>query len=372
MLSSRFLSRNESSQGTPQQQYDQHQGASASSSFFASILTSTTSKYNNLRRQLISSEADGDTEDDSHISRVLRAYYTEKEQRLPEWLPPDPKAPAATTPVQFVSSNRPQGQQGQQQQVTGGRWGRGGLSDLWDSGNKNAQPKEAESLRQARPGMRNASSDPNAPQSGGGRFAQQHPQQQRQSPAPEPQARPLPSQRAGSYQAQQPPSSTGGFQSRFGAGEPSPPTSAGSGGTAQERLKQRLWGAGRSNSPTNSMTSSTSSNTQQGAGRNPYADQGSSGGRNPYIDQAQPDRGRFDGGGGRDRFGGSGSQDRQQSGGSSRPIVSANSPWAGNGDDYSGGGGYDRQAPQGLPDGPRPARQGQGQGLPSGPRPRRF
>lgn len=363
MLSSRFLSRNESSQGPPQQQYEQQQGPSASSSFFASILTSTTSKYNNLRRQLISSEADGDTEDDSHISRVLRAYYIEKEQRLPEWLPPDPKAPVAAAPVQFASSNRPpQGQQGQQPQAAGGRWGRGGLSDLWDSGNKNAQPPEAESLRQARPAIRNTNSDPNAQQSGGGRFAQQHPQQQRQNLAPETQARPLPSQRAGSYQSQQPPS-------RFGAGEQSPPTSSGGGTTAQERLKQRLWGAGRSNSPTNSMTSS---NTQQsGGGRNPYADPSSGGGRNPYAEQAQPERGRFDGGGGRDRFGGSGSQERQQ-GGLSRPVVSANSPWAGSGDDYGGGGGYDRQAPQGLPNGPRSGRQGQGQGLPSGPRPRRL
>jgi hypothetical protein len=226
--------------------------------------------------------------------------------------------------------------------------------------------------------MRASNSDPNAPQSGGGgggggRFAQQHPQQQRQNIAPEPQARPLPSQRAGSYQSQQAPPSTGGFQSRFGAGEPSPPTSAGSGTTAQERLKQRLWGAGRSNSPTNSMTSSASSNTAQSGGRNPYADQNSGGGKNPYAEQAQPDRGRFDGGGGRDRFGGSRGQDRQQGGGSSRPVVSANAPWAG-GDDYGGGGGgYDnRQAPQGLPNGPRPGRQGQGQGLPSGPRPRRF
>ncbi|TID19971.1 hypothetical protein E2P81_ATG07271 [Venturia nashicola] len=368
MLSSRFLSRNESSQGPPLQQYAQQQGPSASSSFFASILTSTTSKYNNLRRQLISSEADGDTEDDSHISRVLRAYYIEKDQRLPEWLPPDPKASAAAAPVQFVSSNRaPQaqpGQQGQQQQAAGGRWGRGGLSDLWDSGNKNAQPQEAESLR-ARPGLRNTNSDPNALQSGGGRFAQQHPQQQRQNLAPEPQARPLPSQRAGSYQVQQAPP-------RFGAGEPSPPTSSGGGTTAQERLKQRLWGAGRSNSPTNSISSATSSNTQQSAGgRNPYADQNSSGGRNPYAEQAQSERGRFDsGGGGRDRFGGSGSQDRQQGDGTGRPVVSANSPWVGGGD----AGDYDpyRQAPSGLPNGPRLGQQGQGHGLPSGPRPRRF
>ncbi|KAJ9641991.1 hypothetical protein H2199_005206 [Coniosporium tulheliwenetii] len=63
------------------------------SSYLTSLYTTTTSRYASLRRNLLSSEEDGDTEDDSHISRVLRAYYTEKGRPFPPWLPPDPKAP---------------------------------------------------------------------------------------------------------------------------------------------------------------------------------------------------------------------------------------------------------------------------------------
>ena len=77
----------------------------STSSFFGSILTTTTTKYNTLKRQLISSEADGDTEDDSHIARGLRAYYTEKGRGLPEWLPKDPKAPVMQAPAVMVSSS---------------------------------------------------------------------------------------------------------------------------------------------------------------------------------------------------------------------------------------------------------------------------
>ena len=57
-------------------------------------------------------------------------------------------------------------------------------------------------------------------------------------------ARPLPSQRVGSYQSFQ---STGS-----GRVDPSPPPSSGGGGgggTAQERLKARLWGGARAASP---------------------------------------------------------------------------------------------------------------------------
>ena len=97
------------------------------SSYFSNLLTNTTSRYNSLRRTLLSDEADGDTEDDTHISRVLRSYYTEKGRPFPPWLPPDPKAPQQA-PTVFVSSSG-------RQQPGAAQMGRGGgaLSDLWDA-----------------------------------------------------------------------------------------------------------------------------------------------------------------------------------------------------------------------------------------------
>ncbi|KAI5292305.1 hypothetical protein KEM56_006336, partial [Ascosphaera pollenicola] len=67
-----------------------------------------------LQRTYFSGEADGDTEDDTHVCRVLRAYYIEKGQHFPSWLPPDPKAPP---PVQ--QQQQQQQQQGQQQRYNG-------------------------------------------------------------------------------------------------------------------------------------------------------------------------------------------------------------------------------------------------------------
>jgi hypothetical protein len=334
--------------------------------YFSNILTTTTSKFNNLRRQLISSEADGDTEDDSHIARVLRAYYTENQRSFPEWLPADPKAPIPQAP-QFVSSTGQPGYgQGPQQPAPGGRtWGRGGLSDLWDGGNKQA-PQEPESLRQ-RPGLRgsnnasfesqgSANSAPPIAAAGGGRFAQQS----YLNPEPAQAGRPLPSQRAGSYQSQ--------FSSRFGAAtqETSPPPSAGSGSTAQERLKAKLWGAGRSSSPTQSTTTGSSASSpapSSMSGRNPYeTDNSRFGGASRGGGGGYQDSGRGGGvGGGGGGYGGGGS--------SKAPLTSANSPWSGGQDDYAGGGGGYESRPTGLPSGPRAGRQGMG--LPSGPRPKR-
>jgi hypothetical protein len=50
--------------------------------------------------KVFSSEADGDTEDDTHVCRVLREYYTEQGRPFPAWLPPDPKAPPPPPVVQ--------------------------------------------------------------------------------------------------------------------------------------------------------------------------------------------------------------------------------------------------------------------------------
>ena len=64
------------------------------SSWYSNLLTKTSSQISNLRSTLLYSEADGDTDDDTHVCRVLRNYYVEKGRPFPPWLPPDPKVPA--------------------------------------------------------------------------------------------------------------------------------------------------------------------------------------------------------------------------------------------------------------------------------------
>lgn len=231
------------------------------SSYLSNILTNTTSKYNTLRQNLTSSETDGDTEDDSHISRVLRAYYTEKGRQFPQWLPPDPKRPALGSSVtsSFTSSLRNPANSPQLGQQQHGQ-GRGSLSDLWDQPAQQAPPpQQPMSLRRQAaergggPGFRGQ---------GQGHEAQAHGSHgQMLSPT---MGRPLPSQRAGSYQ------SVASQQS--GYSDPSPPQSSGgvggaAGGTAQERLKARLWG--RAGSATNL--------SQQGLGQGQGQGQGGSG-----------------------------------------------------------------------------------------------
>lgn len=285
------------------------------SSYLSNLLTNTTSRYNSLRRQLLSDEADGDTEDDSHISRALRAYYTEKGRPFPPWLPPDPKAPQSA-PAQFVSSSgrQPGGP------PMGGR--AGGLSDLWDATPQQPPQQEPLSLRRAQG------------RGGGGRPLGRPGMGNSLSPEPEFQGRPLPSQRAGSYQSS--------FAGR--PAEPSPPPSAGSGSTAQERLKARLWGSGRSTSPSQSTTSSTNTSPAPGGMRGPFDRPSAGGGRPAYPD---------------DRSSGySSSSGRNQN----SYGMSANASWSGNDDPYAppapGYGGSSRPPPGGggrvgLPSGPR-------------------
>ena len=352
----------------------------SSYSSFLNTLTTTTSKYtSNLKRTLLNSEADGDTEDDTHISRVLRAYYTEKGRQFPEWLPPDPKAPP---PPQIVQSSYGQQQGGfvssygqpnaQQQPLSGGgRFGRGGgLSDLWDApGRQQQAPEEPASLR-ARPGMRPAGNSStsieraDSGRSGQGRFGGG-------GDGYDNAARPLPSQRAGSYQSQ--------FAKRPSEGEISPPPGSG-GSTASDRLKQRLWGTGRA-SPTA---------TQQGGGMpapastgNPYSSAPSP--RNPYDSTPAPSRQApaesrrpaWSGGGG----GGDGGASYSASGGGD-PYGTASSGRAGgysggynnnasysSGDTSGGGGGNNAGGGgggYGLPSGPKGGQRPMG--LPSGPR----
>lgn len=233
------------------------------SGYLSNLLTHTTSRYNSLRRTLLSSEDDGDTEDDTHICRVLRAHYTEKGRPYPPWLPADPKEKKATPQQQYAQ----QGGYGSYLNSAGGRsqnagaqgpvGGRGSstLNDLWDppsggQGNAAAQPQ---SLRNARRPASNQSAVASGTNLG------------------PPQARPLPSQRVGSYQ------STSSQQLSGRLVDPSPPGSAG-GGSAQDRLKARLWG-GKSNASSPSLSSADAPNPfdQPQGGRNaPYGGGGDS------------------------------------------------------------------------------------------------
>lgn len=65
------------------------------SAYLSTLLTQTTTKYNSIKRTLLKDENDGDSEADSHISRVLIAYYNEKpEAEWPSFLPQEArKAP---------------------------------------------------------------------------------------------------------------------------------------------------------------------------------------------------------------------------------------------------------------------------------------
>ncbi|KAI1173670.1 Sec1-binding region of Mso1-domain-containing protein [Nemania sp. FL0916] len=277
------------------------------SGWYSNIVGATTSKISNLQRSYFGGEADGDTEDDTHVCRVLRSYYTEKGRPFPGWLPPDPKAPPPAAAV-YTQSQVGARYGGLSQQPQQG----GNLSSLWDN-NPAPQPQEAQSLRRGRgvpPAMRNSdarnspfrNSDPMA--AGGGRD--------------DAQARPLPSQRAGSHQ-----------NHNFGS-TPTPPVSSG-GGSAQDRLKQRLFGGSRTSSPAASGPF------------NPPPQRGGAGNAGDYEDRFAPG-GMYDG---PSRGGGGGGGDK--------PYMGANSPWSNNEPDFSnsGGGRTGGRRPGGLPSGPR-------------------
>lgn len=235
------------------------------SSYLSNLLTHTTSRYNTLRRTLLSSEEDGDTEDDTHICRVLRAYYTEKGRSYPQWLPPDPNdrksMPPAPSQSGYFTSAGGKSQYGNvQNQNQPGQ--RSSLSDLWDtpSTSQNNAPAQPQSLRASRRPMNTAAAASTS------------------SLAP-PQARPLPSQREGSYQS----ISSQQSSSRPSSGMNVDGGPAG-GGTAQDRLKARLWGGGRSPAPS-------------GVGApNPY-DTGASA-NTPWSSGGGQQQQQYDGGGG--------------------------------------------------------------------------
>ncbi|KAK3296963.1 Sec1-binding region of Mso1-domain-containing protein [Chaetomium fimeti] len=163
-------------------------------SWYKDLLTSASSGVSRLQRTYFGGESDGDTDDDTHVCRVLRGYYAEKGQALPAWLPPDPRAPPP--------------QQQQQPVFAAGQGGQGRYGGLGQQG------------------QFASSRNPFAGGGGGGGDPGQRPG--------------MGGQRAGSYQ-------TAGS----GRTDAISPASGGSSGgvSAQEKLKQRLWGGARTTSP---------------------------------------------------------------------------------------------------------------------------
>ena len=244
----------------PTQSYGgQNAGSTWSNTFSSRIAT--------LRKALTkdAEEDDPDNEDCSHVSNVLRAYYIEKGRTFPEWLPPDPKkpAPAPQQPQygQYGQYGNAYGAQYGSQPVHGrggsGGAGRGGLSDLWDS--SPAAPAAVappQSLRAPRPTPQSLrSQDSGSAQSGSAGM----PSAYSQSVGG---ARPLPSQRAGSFQTSQ---------------SSNPPTMG-----SRDRLRARLQGgsSGRSSpAPQGGQVAYTSSSGNY----DPSAGTGS-----PYVAASEP------------------------------------------------------------------------------------
>ncbi|RMZ83698.1 hypothetical protein DV738_g1093, partial [Chaetothyriales sp. CBS 135597] len=201
-------------------------------------------------------EDDPDNEDCSHVSNVLRAYYTEKGRTFPEWLPPDPKRPSAAA-VASASQYSQYGQYGQLNNAygtqsappsahgRGGSGGRGALSDLWDSGPSatvagTAAAPAPQSLRSARPSPQSLRSyDSSSSHAGRSELTTTYSQ-------PGAGARPLPSQRVGSFQ--------------------NTPAALGS----RDRLRARLQG-GSGDRGSGGRGSYSSASGQNELGGNPYA-----------------------------------------------------------------------------------------------------
>lgn len=200
------------------------------SSYLSNLLTTTTSKYTSLRRALLPDENDGDTEDDSHITRVLRAYYVEKQRPFPPWLPPDPRSPYSQPQPQLPQNNYGNLQRPGMPGAAGSAGRRGGaLSDLWDSPS-DRQPKAQPSS------LRSSGRAPVASAGRGERFNASGGASSRLQPVG---GRPLPSQREGSYQR-----AAASEQSDEAPPRPSMSSTASGASSTQDRLKARLWGGG--------------------------------------------------------------------------------------------------------------------------------
>ncbi|ESZ92965.1 hypothetical protein SBOR_6631 [Sclerotinia borealis F-4128] len=119
---------------------------------YSSYFSSITSKVTSIRQNIFQGEADGDTEDDTYLCRVMRTYYLqEKKQNLPAWLPPDPRGPPPTPTVQPVYTQAVGSTYGQAPTAAGGSQG---LNSLFGgaTGRTNAPspPPGTGSLRAAR------------------------------------------------------------------------------------------------------------------------------------------------------------------------------------------------------------------------------
>lgn len=252
-----------------------------------SSLGSTISTRFATVRQALTSGAEKDDENDenlSHVSNVLRAYYIEKGRVFPPWLPPDPRAPPpqmASPPQPSYGSNygnmnnNPYGGGG------GGSAGRsGGLSDLFDNNSaSNPTPSSAsQSLRSRgvaspRPTHVSKSSISSMNSSG--------------SSGTTATARPLPSQRAGSYQ------SSSAAANTFNRGG----SNSSTGSSAQDRLRARLQGGSGRESPSSLPPASPGS---AGYGQNSYGGGVASSGGQPYVGSSRP----WDSGGSAEGFNG--------------------------------------------------------------------
>ena len=259
-------------------------------SWLSSAISATSKSITSLKSTLLGSEADGDTEDDTHVCRVLRAYYADKGRPLPPWLPPDPKAPApppvAQTPS--YSSARYGGMSSSQAPNT---IGSSGLSSLWDSKSSQYQKQQI----------------PQSLRAGVGRGRQR-------APSPFDTGRPnLASQR------------------NYGSSH-NPPEPSGSVRTA-DKLRQRL-GRGASGatstSPANQSAFSPPPGQPSSSGSFPR------GGGGNYEDRFAPGS-MYGGGGGR-------------TGGNDQSYITANAPWASSEPQAFIGVGGGRP---GLPSGPR-------------------
>jgi Sec1-binding region of Mso1 len=307
------------------------------SSYFSSLLTTTTSRVATLRANLLTSEQDGDTQDDTHLCRVLRSYYTEKGRQFPAWLPPDPKLPPPVVIQPALYTPGVGSSYGNLNQASGGT----ALSSLWDS-----QPQSGSasaSSASLAPSSRGASASPGPRPTSAVRqnpFARQQQQGRSNSPQSQVQSRPLPSQREGSYQS----------ISRAGEQPPGSPAS-GSGQYTSAKDRLRKLARPKVETPRGSDTSQQSAQSGQSGRSNGYPSSAAPTGN--YEDRFAPPEGGY--AGVRSRV-------------SDKPFVAATSPWATTESEF-GGGGYDHYAGSqssnsasrpGLPSNPAASRRGAG------------
>lgn len=240
--------------------------------YFSNILTATKTRYQTLRNN--TEEIDGDAENDSHISRVLRSYYSETQRPYPDWLGPPPSV-RSQSPSLSLRSNSNLRRNNSNQPAS--------LSDIWD-----AAPQQQQQQQQAPP-------------------------QRHQSPSLFPDEGP--------------------------SNSPAPAM------TAQQRIRERLWGNKRSDASSPPQQGYTPPPQQQN-GRMEMPGMGRDTGRRAPPPQQQQQ------------------QQYQQPAREDKPYLGAGMPW----DD----GGYSAPAPVREYSAPANLRRGGRPGLPTGPKPNTY